>query len=46
MAIRIFEVQFDKSGSVFQPQQEADIIRFLTTAPGNQITDVVVLSHG
>ncbi len=46
MPIPIFEVQFDKNGNVFQPQQEADILRFLTTAPGNQTTDVVALSHG
>ena len=46
MAIQIFEVQFDKNGNVFLPQQEADIVRFLSTAPGNQTTDVVVLSHG
>ena len=46
MAIPIFEVQFDKNGNVFQPQQEADILRFLTTPPGNQTTDVVALSHG
>jgi hypothetical protein len=46
MPIQIFEVQFDKDGNVFQPQQEADIIRFLTAAPGNQTTDVVTLSHG
>ncbi|HTP31848.1 MAG TPA: hypothetical protein VMJ75_06720 [Candidatus Acidoferrales bacterium] len=45
MAIPIFEVQFDKNGNVFQPQQEADILRFLTT-PGNQVTDLVALSHG
>jgi pimeloyl-ACP methyl ester carboxylesterase len=46
MPIRIFEVQFDKSGSVFLPRQETDIISFLTTAPGNLTTDVVALSHG
>src|SRR5437660_12830456 len=46
MAIRLFEVQFDKDGNVFQPQQEADITRFLSTAPGDQTTDVVALSHG
>src|ERR1041385_6355648 len=46
MAIPIFEVQFDKSGNVFQPQQEADIRSFLSAAPGNQTTDVVALSHG
>jgi pimeloyl-ACP methyl ester carboxylesterase len=46
MAIQILEAQFDKDGNVFQPQQEADALRFLSTAPGNQTTDVVVLSHG
>ena len=46
MAIQIFELQFDKDGNVFQPRQEADALRFLSTAPGNQTTDVVVLSHG
>ena len=46
MPIQIYEVQFDKDGNVFQPQQEADAIHFLSTAPGNQTTDVVVLSHG
>ncbi|HTS63213.1 MAG TPA: hypothetical protein VMH28_14395 [Candidatus Acidoferrales bacterium] len=46
MAIPIFEVQFDKDGNVFQAAQEADILRYLTTAPGNQTTDVVALSHG
>ena len=46
MAIPIFEVQFDKDGNVFEPTQEADILRYLTTAPGNQTTDVVALSHG
>lgn len=46
MAIPIFEVQFDKDGNVFQPQQEADTVRFLTTAPGNAVTDVIALCHG
>src|SRR5262245_38001614 len=46
MAIPIFEVQFDKEGNVFQSQQEADIVRFLTTAPGDQTAEVIVLSHG
>jgi hypothetical protein len=46
MAIPIFEVQFDKDGNVFQPQQEVDIIRFLSTPSGNQTTDVLALSHG
>ena len=46
MAIPIFEVQFDKACSVFQPQQEADILHFLSTAPGDQTTDIVALSHG
>ena len=46
MAIPVFEVQFDKSGKVFQPQQEAAVLRFLTIPPGNQTTDVVALSHG
>src|SRR3954462_7463385 len=46
MAIQIFEVQFDKDGNMFQPRQEVDVLRFLSTPPGNQITDVVVLSHG
>jgi hypothetical protein len=46
MAIPIFEVQFDQNGNVFQPQQEADILGFLSTVPGNQTTDVVTLSHG
>src|SRR5215469_13475524 len=46
MPIPMFEVQFDKNANVFQPQQEADIVSFLTSAPGNQTTDVVALSHG
>jgi hypothetical protein len=46
LAIPILEVQFDKNGNVFQPQQEADILGFLSAAPGNQTTDVVALSHG
>jgi hypothetical protein len=46
MAIPIFEVQYDKDGNVFQPQQETDILHFLSTAPGNQTADVVALSHG
>ncbi|MBZ5581893.1 MAG: hypothetical protein LAQ30_06750 [Acidobacteriia bacterium] len=46
MPIPIFEVQFDKDANVFQPKQEADILRFLNTAPGNGTTDVVALSHG
>src|SRR5215469_11825871 len=46
MPIPMFEVQFDKNANVFQPQQEADIVSFLTSAPGNQTTDVVTLSHG
>ena len=46
MAIPIFEVQFDKQGNVFQPSQEADIVRYLTSAPGSQTTDIVALSHG
>src|SRR5581483_36171 len=46
MDIPFFEVQFDKQGNIFQPSQESDIIRYLTTAPGNQTTDVVTISHG
>jgi hypothetical protein len=46
MAIPIFEVQFDKDGNVFQPQQEAAVSQFLSTAAGSQTTDVVTLSHG
>ena len=46
MASPIFEVQFDKNGNVFQPQQEADIVRYLTTSPGDQATDIVAISHG
>lgn len=46
MDIRLFEVQFDKSGSVFQPLQVRDIVAFLNSEPGNQTSDIVVLSHG
>src|ERR1035438_4638991 len=46
MAIPIFEVEFDKTGGVFQAQQEEEIRRFLTTSPGDGTSDVVVLSHG
>ncbi len=45
MSIPIFEVQINKDGNLVIPAQEQDIINALT-APGNAITDVVVISHG
>jgi hypothetical protein len=46
MEIPLFEVQFDKSASLVEPQQEADVLRYLTSAPGSATTDVVVIAHG
>jgi hypothetical protein len=46
MEIPLFEVEFDKSVHLVEPQQEAAVLQYLTTPPGSGTTDVVVLAHG